>query len=335
MNKPAAPKALLNIVIGEWAARTVYAAAKLRIPDLLAGQRRTSADLAAELGAVPEALRRILRYLAGLEVLDGDEQRGFGLTEMGQLLRTEVTGSIRDFVILSGEEWHRSWSQVVHTAQTGGQAFEHVHGTNLFSYLDSNPEASRTFDRAMSGSVKLFNEVPNAYDFSGAGTIVDVGGGNGELLGTILASAEGPRGVVFDRPDVVAAAEAELSARGLTERCTLVGGDFLRSVPAGGDTYVISRTLHNWSDEHCLAILGNCAAVTKPGDRVLVIERVILPDTDPRLSLAQDVLMLLVTGGGRARTKDEHRELMEKSGFALREVHALPQDFSILVAERV
>ena len=139
---------------------------------------------------------------------------------------------------------------------------------------------------------------------------------------------------MYDRPDVVAAARPQVAARGLADRCELVGGDFLESVPGGGDLYLIARTLHNWSDEHCLRILGHTAEATKPGDRVLVIERVILPDTNPKLVLAQDALMLLITGGGRARTRDEHRELLEKSGFALESVLPLPQDVSILVAVR-
>jgi hypothetical protein len=193
-----------------------------------------------------------------------------------------------------------------------------------------------------------FAKVPEAYDFSGARTIVDVAGGNGGLLATILAATPTARGILFDAEHVVAAAGDRLRDRGVLDRCDLAGGDFRDYVPPGGDVYMLSRILHNWDDARCGTLLRNCHEAMDAGATLLILEHLIpddaaggdgdgdeRPDAAARaLNFALDINMLALFGG-RERTWEEFRSLLDAAGFELRpERHPLPSDITLLTAHR-
>src|SRR5262249_32139172 len=158
---------------------------------------------------------------------------------------------------------------LLYSVQTGKPGFEKAVGKNIFAWLAEHPVEASLFGETMVGFHGAEPAaVAAAYDFSRAATVVDVGGGTGNLLTTILAKHSGPRGVLFDLPHSAADAEASIESRDLASRVTFARGDFFQSVPKDGDIYMLSHIIHDWSEAQCLAILGNCRAAMKPGSRL-------------------------------------------------------------------
>lgn len=330
---------LLRLVQGAWVAQAVHVAAELGIADELRDRAATSDELAAAIGAHADSLHRLLRYLVTLGVLAGDDAEGFRLTPVGDLLRMDVSGSERERAITYGTWNYQAFGGLLHTIRTGEPAFGHVFGMSPYDHLARHPGLARAFDRQMQRAETFFAKVPEAYDFSGAATIVDVAGGNGGLLATILAANPGARGVLFDAGHVVDAARDRLRERGVLDRCELAGGDFFASVPAGGDVYILSRILHNWDDARCQSLLTNCHKAMRAGATMLILEHVI-PDEGGddaaarARAIAFDVNMMALFGG-RERTRDEFDSLLTTAGFELLPGrHVLPSDVTLLVARR-
>jgi hypothetical protein len=310
---------LFQLVSGYRVSQAIYVVVKLSIPDLLVDGPRGSDELAHATGTHPEALYRVLRFLAGVGLFEERAPRQFGLTSLGTSLRTDSPGSLRAQVLnqLDPSCWE-AWGQLLYSVRTGETAFDQVHGMGRFAYLAQHPDAARIFDQAMTrNTARSGDALTRGYDFSGIGRLVDVGGGHGLLLATILRAYPTMHGVLFDRPEVVAGAPAILEAAGVAERCEIVGGDFFEAALPGGDAYVLRQILHDWADTQAREILTNCRRAMQESDKVLVIERVIGPDDQHALSVLRLDLEMLVTLGGRQRTEAEYRRLFAAAGFRL------------------
>ena len=329
MNKSPAHE-LLDLLAGPFRAYAIYAAAELGIADRLADGPKTSAELADQVGADPDSLYRLLRLLAGLGIVAGDDSSGFSLTPRGELLRSGP-GSMHDLAICYGEQLYRPLAHLPHSVRTGEPSFPRIFGKPWLDYYAEHPEAARVFDGAMAAGSAFFTELPGAYDFTRARTIVDIGGGNGALLAAVLAAQPHTTGVILERPHIVGATRHWLRQRGLADRCDVIGGDFFSSVPAGGDVYVLSRILHDWEDERCLALLRTCRQAMTPGSELLIIERVVPAGGEPSLALEWDIHMLANTGG-RERSEAEYHALLDRAGLEPRGLRPLPLDVSVLVA---
>jgi O-methyltransferase domain len=321
---------LLALLAGPFRAYAIYAAAKLGFADGLADGPKTSSELAEHVGADPDSVHRLLRLLAGLGIVTDGGGDGFSLTPRGELLQS-APGSMRDLAICYGEQFYRPLAELTHSVRTGEPAFPRVFGKPPFDYYAEHAEAARLFDGAMAAGSAFFAEIPRAYDFSRARTIVDVGGGDGALLAAILAAHPSAAGIVLDRPHVVEATRASLRRHGLADRCEVVAGDFFASVPSGGDVYILSRILHDWEDEPSLALLSACRRAMTRDSELLIIERVIPDDGRPSLALEWDIHMLANTGG-RERTEAEYHDLLGRAGFVPCALRPLPLDVSLLVA---
>ncbi|GAA3417542.1 methyltransferase [Streptosporangium vulgare] len=320
---------LMRILTGGWVAEATFAAVRLGVADTLAGQRLYPCEIAERVGAHPGALGRLLRLLAGVGLADTDEDGRYGLTPMGALLGRDKLGPL---VTLYGEDYFgAAWRGLRHTLRTGETAFEHVFGEPVFAHLTGDPGRASVFNAGMAAGAAFFREVPLAHDFSGARTVVDLAGGTGALLGTVLRDHPEARGMLFDVPDVVANAPAHLDRMEVLDRCELVGGDLFESVPEGGDVYLLSRVLHDWDDERCVRLLRNCARAMAPGSELLVIERVV--STDTHLPLAYDLHMMVMTGG-RERTEEEYRTLLESADLIPGKLVELPLGMRMLTATR-
>lgn len=323
-----ATRRMFEMLTGAWTTQALCAAAELGIADHLASQPASSAELAALTNADPDLLHRVLRYLASLGVVRRDGER-WALTGLGMTLRT---GALRDVARLYGGIFYRSFGSLAHSVRTGENAFEHALGLPPFDYLNDNPEQARVFHGAMAAGSSWFGGVPQVIDFTGAGTVVDVAGGHGDLLRHILTAAPATRGVLFDQPAVADAARAELQKDGLLDRCEVIGGDFTERLPEGGDVYLLSRILHDWDDEQCLRILANCRRAMAETARLVIIERPIPTDGTPSLAIAWDVHMAVNNIGGRERTDGEYRRLLRAAGFDLVDVRPLALDMAVLTA---
>ena len=312
---------VIQMATAYWVSRAVYAVAQLGIADLLRDAPRNSADLAAATGMHPGALRRVLRTLASVGLFTTDEHGCFGLTALGTTLQSDAPGAARSTVMyLAGQLWWASWGEMLHAVRTGETGVQKALGVSVYEYLTQHPEEASHFNAAMIG---FHGQEPaaivEAYDFSGAGTVVDVGGGTGSLLGTILLANPNTRGVLLERPQVVDEAVHNLRVAGVAGRCHVVGGDFLEAVPDGGDVYIVSHCIHNWDEASCVRILEHCRRAMKPGGRLLIVEAVVRPGDEPDPAKILDLAMLLIPGG-QERSQEEYRALLEKAGFRLTRV---------------
>jgi hypothetical protein len=225
------------------------------------------------------------------------------------------------------------FENIMHSLETGRTGFEKAMGMPAFDYLARHPEEASLFSETMVGFHGAEPAaVAEAYDFSGAGTVVDVGGATGNLLGTILARHAGPRGVLFDLPHVVAGAPALLKTLGVESRVGIESGSFFERVPEGGDVYLLSHVIHDWSEEQCLTILGNCRKAMKPDGRLLIIEMVLPPGDEPHPGKILDIVMLVLPGG-QERTAEEYAALLAKAGFRLERL--IPTASAVSVVEAV
>jgi hypothetical protein len=318
-----------------WTAQAVHAAARLGLADHLAEGPRSAAELAASTRTHAPSLARLLRALAAAGLLRESAGR-YRLTPFGEALRTDAPGSLRPLVLWAlGGEQNRAWGSLLHSIETGRPAFDHVYGQSLWDYYARHPEAAAGFNDAMTaGTAAVGPAVLEAFDFSPYRTVVDVGGGHGRFLASILESNPNARGVVFDAPHVVAGAREHLADRGLGGRCEVVGGDFFESVPAGGDLYVLKWILHDWDDRRALVILRNCRrALASSGGRLLLIEFVLSEDGEPFGPMVD--LNLLAMAGGQERTEGEFRSLLAEAGFELTGVRATRSKVRLVEAEPV
>ncbi|MER6494558.1 methyltransferase [Streptomyces griseorubiginosus] len=321
---------LLHLMTGAWTTQAIAVAAELRLADHLDAHPGAGLTLLAELtGCHADSLGRLLRHLAGLGLVAADPDGSYHLTELGEPLRTGAADSFQPLALLYGGPFYRSFGELAHSVRTGEEAFAKVFGEHHFPYFARHPELADLFDRAMAASAPMFAPVAGLVDLSAHRVVVDVAGGNGELLGRLLRAAPHLRGVLLERPHAVEAAEKAFAEAGLADRCRFMAGDFTSEVPDGGDLYVLSRVLHDWDDERCLTILRRCAQAMAPGSELLLIER-LLP-TDARLSLAVAWdLHMLCNVGGRERTEDHYRRLLDEAGFDCESCHELPLQATLL-----
>jgi hypothetical protein len=179
-----------------------------------------------------------------------------------------------------------------------------------------HPERAQIFAKAMTADSSVSAETFRACDLSQFEVVVDVGGGNGTLLASLLSAHPRLRGVLFDRPQVIEAARDNPAVNIVANRCELVAGDFFTSVPTGGDAYILSRVLHDWDDQNCINILRQCRIAVPSRGKLLIVEPLLADEA--RFSYVQgfDVNMM-VMAGGRGRTGDEFEKLLETAGFRL------------------
>ncbi|GAA2769865.1 methyltransferase [Streptomyces showdoensis] len=320
---PRAVRATVELVTGAWRTQAVHVAARLRLPDLVAGGHRDGAALAAATGLDPDVAHRLLRLLVLLGVFATDADGGYRTTPVGELLR-DRPGSLRDMCLLYGEEFYRAWGHAEEALTTGTPGFELAYGEPLIPHLAADPEAAARFQRVMQAGHAVFDAVPAVLGLTGPRRVVDVGGGSGRLLATVLAAAPAARGVLVDLPHVLPLARAHLAAGVGLDRVELLAQDvFDAPLPAGGDVYLLSRVLGDWDDERCVRLLRRVRAALAPGARLFVLERVTTDDGSGALAALWD-LHLLVVNGGRQRTLDDYRGLLGRSGLALERVVELP-----------
>jgi hypothetical protein len=327
---------LAQIIFGKCISMAVSVAAKLRVADKLADGPKSVADLARETNTHAPSLYRLLRALAGTGVFAEDADGRFRLTPTAEYLRTGVPGSLRGVADYIGSDWSwRPWGQLLDSVRTGETAFDRVFGEPCFDYLAKHPEDSAVFNEGMTGfSSSVAPAVAEAYDFSKFGTIVDVGGGHGVLLTTILKAHPKVRGVVYDASHVAEGAKEPIRAAGLADRCRIEGGDFFKTVPAGGDAYLMKHIIHDWPDDKATTILKNCRQAVSPGGKLLLVEIVIKPGNEPDIGKIID-LEMLVLPSGRERTEAEYAKLFAGAGWKLTRVVPTNSPMQVIEGEPV
>ena len=323
---------IVDMALSFWVPRAIYVAARLGIADLLADGKRSSVDLAKSTDVDGPALYRLLRALTNIGLFTEGAEKTFALTPLGGALRSDAPGAARSTVLALGSDWiWMSWHELLHSVQTGKTGMRKALGMEIFDYLAQEPQEAHWFNDAMIGIHGAEpTAVAKAYDFSDIGNLADIGGGTGNLISAILRANPKLSGMIYDLPHVTAEAKERIAGMQLAERCEVIGGDFFKSVP-DADAYIMSHIIHDWDEDRCLTILGNCRRAN-PDARVLIVELLIPPPGVSHFGKSLD-LMMLVVAGGQERTEEEYAELFGKSGYRLARV--VPTDSPVSVMEGV
>lgn len=302
---------------GALVTRALALAAELRVAPALTAGPQSHEALAQERGVDADALYRILRALASDGIFEETDPGVFRNTAASELL---ARGGWDDFAHLFGGVWLQA---VTALDASGEPSFPRVHGSEFWSWLAACPQERAAFDRAMAQGWQNRLDRLQSVDWRADELVVDVGGGNGSLLVALLARQPRMRGIVFDVPETVRDEQA------LGNRCTFVEGSFFESVPHG-DTHLLSTILHDWDDGSAKRILETVRAAA--GQRLIVLESVIESGNAPDGAKWLDLLMLTLTGG-RERTAEQWRGLLEDTGWKATRIdqgliEAQPEDSS-------
>jgi hypothetical protein len=319
---------LREMVTGFRTSAALSVAAELGVSDALAGEGRTVSELAAAVKADEDTLGRLLRALVAVGVY-AVQDGVYSNTSLGERLRSDVPGTLRPLArMMQDPGFWSAWGHLAHSVRTGENAFEALHGVDVWAYRQERPEYNAIFNDNMTAlSWYVGKSVAAAYDFSKQSTVVDVGGGQGILLDAVLNQHEHLHGMVFDLPHVVA---REPRSEAVASRWSSVAGSFFEGVPPA-DAYLIKAILHDWPDDRCVAILRTCAAALNPGGVVLVVE-VVLDRPGYEADAAFSDLNMLVMPGGRERTEPEYAALFAAAGLKLNQVIDTGTRVSVLEA---
>lgn len=326
--------AMMQLITGFWISRAICVFAQLGLADQIKDGAPSAVELAAITNTHAPSLQRLLRALATIGVLNEIGEGNFGLTPLSKTLRTDVPGSLCSTAALElGGENYAAWGDLFHSIKTGEVAFDHVFGMNLWESLERNPEDARIFNDSMSRATAETNEaILASYDFSAVKRIVEVGGGHGALIISILTEYPEMNGILFDRPSVIEGAISRIDDAGFTDRCEAVAGDFFIGLPSGADAYILKWIIHDWNDERAHTILKNCRNAIRNDGKLILVETVIPPGNEPHFGKFLDLNMMVMTGG-LERTEEEFRRLLDASSFRL--VRVVPTNSPISIVEAV
>jgi hypothetical protein len=318
-----------------WAARAIQVATNLGIPDRLARGAKPVSVLARETETHPDALYRLLRALASVGVFVEVEAHTFAHSDSSRYLCSNQPGSLYHLARMMNAEWHwRPWGELEYSVRTGKPAFDHLYGMDRWTYFRKHPEEGRLFDQGIGNFSRLVDRaLTMAYDFSSVEIVVDVAGGHGSFLASILAANPALQGILFDHPDVLAGAAPVLAEAGVAGRYRLVAGDMFDELPPGADLYLLKEIVHNWDDDHVLQLLRHCRQAMSAKGRVLIADNLIRPGgKETSFSKFLD-LEMLIGFPGRERTVEEFRALYEAAGFQLKQV--IPTQSPLVLIEGV
>jgi ubiquinone/menaquinone biosynthesis C-methylase UbiE len=325
------PVQLMQMLFGFAVSRAIGVAAELHIADFLQEGPKTAEELAKQTSTHARSLYRVLRACGSVGVFSEDEYKRFSLTPLAEPLLSDAPGSLRAFAEMIATDWqYQTWAELSYSIKTGKPSFDKVHGMSSFDYFWTHEREGKQFNDAMTSNSAFSSVgVVNAYDFSTVSTLVDVGGGHGFLLASILKKYPSVKGILYDTSAVVTVAEKLLADHGVAERCERVGGNFFESVPANGDAYIMKHIIHDWNDEQCIIILKNCRSTMKEGGKVLIVEMIVPEGNEPSPAKFLDLQMLQYLPGCE-RTEKEYKELLDKAGFQLRQIVPTTSPFSII-----
>lgn len=308
-----------------WVAQSLAAFCELGLPDALAGGARTADELSAQGHGDRDKLFRLLRALAAYDVVKYVGDNRFGLGHFGTALTGEHSAA--PMILYANAPWHvAGYAQLAAGIRENRPGFDVSQGMPLFSYFEQHSQAGATFDAGMQSLTPLFAQpFAAAYDFSNMQHVVDVGGGTGVLLATVLQRFPHLRGTVFELAAVIPRVRT-------SDRLDAVAGSILTGTPPAADAYILSHILHDWDDDSCVRMLQNVRAAMPANARVLIYEIVAPPPnnwwTQDRISDLEMLAML----SGRERTREEFAALFERAGLRLSRIIATAAPESILEA---
>ncbi|MEU6553119.1 methyltransferase [Streptomyces sp. NPDC046915] len=322
---------MVQLLAGFQFSQALYAIAKLDVASQLDDGARAIDELAANCGARPELLRRLIRSLAPLGVFRQPNEDTVELTPLGATLSARRPGSLRDVALYWMETHYLPFSEILHTVRTGEPAARHYFGKPFFDWIVADPDMAELQNRGMAGLVggirdRMFDD----YRLPAGEVVADIGGADGTILSRLLAAEPARRGILFDLPEILPSARKKIEETGMADRVDVVAGDFFESVPSA-DVYVMAAILHDWDDASCVRILQSVKRAAAPGARLVVIEGVVPPGDEPHATKLIDLVMLALTTG-KERGEAEWQQLLSTAGFALDRIVPTKEDYSFIEA---
>ncbi|HEY4340348.1 MAG TPA: methyltransferase [Steroidobacteraceae bacterium] len=304
----------------------IHAIATTQLLDQWGSEPISLKELSARTKIDAAQLGRLINVLASQGVLEILPDGSIGHTPRSRSLQSfRAATMVQKMALQSG-------LRLGEAVQTGKTAFESYFGKPVFEYFAENPEQARFFGERMS-QITLQDEplILGQLRFPPFRLAVDIGGGHGTLLSGLLAQYPQAHGIVFDMPDVAERAAQRLRVLPEGSRIESVGGDFFKSVPTGGDLYLLKQILHDWCDADCITILKSVRQAIARGGRIAVIERLLPEAIAPDPVFAFDILMMIWTTG-QERKLHQIQGLLESAGFAIGTVTQNPGRMSIVEA---
>lgn len=313
------PGELIGMIQGGVVAQLIASSIRLGIPEALGRGTHAIGEVATKTGISASLLRRMLRALASLGLVDQVDDERFALSGLGSFLRRDVPGSQAGTAMLFNDPACAStWTIMDRSYRTGLPAFDEAIGIPIFDYY-RQPDRAPIYNDAMHAMTSVISDaVASTYDFSGVKTFADIGGNSGALTAAVLKRNPHLHGTIFDLPGGIVGAVETLAENGVGDRCDIETGDFFVSVPEGRDLYMMKSIIHDWDDEKSIAILSSCRRAMPANGKLLLIETVLpeIATNNPkaRSEFIQDVVML-VTSGGQERSPSEFDRILEPAGL--------------------
>lgn len=326
MTTAAAPDTVLRLSFAHACARALHVVAELGVADHLDDHPRETAALAADVGAEPDPLHRLLRLLESEGLFVRNAAGAWSHTPSSRFLRSDHPASARAFARMAGSAfgWD-SFTGLGQSARTGQPGITLLDPAGWTSYLKGHPDEAAVFQDAMTAKAHADVAAVQAYDFSRRCRVVDVGGGHGHLVRGILGAHPGVEGVLFDLPEVAVQVAPQ-------PRLEVVPGDFFSDPLPAGDAYVLMNVIHDWDDPAAVRILEAVATAGRPAAATVLLLEVLLPDgAAPHWGKVLDIVMLAVTGG-RERTLQDYEALLAAAGMELVSVAPTATSFSLVEA---
>lgn len=322
----------IKLLFGYKMSQCLYVVAKLNIADYLLSGPKTASELALLSKTNSDALYRVLRCLAALEIFDEGDNKDFSLNEASNFLISDSNTSLKDFVILCGEDLYKTTGDLFYSVETGLPAFDHIYGMNFWNYLDKNNDKCINFHDAMTnGSKEIIKDIINNYNFSPYKNIIDVGGGKGHIICAILLAYPNIHGIVYDLPKTKSLALTYVKEMNLSDRCNVISGNFFDSVPSNGDLYLLKVILHDWNDDQAITILKNCRNKMSKKAKLLIIEKIIQENRFKDIACLGDINML-ATLNGKERSLVEFKNLLLSAKLHFEKKIDINNSFSIIEA---
>lgn len=316
---------------GFWVAKAISVACELNLAEIVGKRTKSIDEIARQSGSDSSALYRLMRALASEGIFKEGKPGMFTNTAFSSALR-EGPGNMKHMIMhqLNETNWDVI-NKLSYSVRTGQAATQKLFGTDIFTHLEKNPEKNDLYNKAMSDTSRMASAaIVSAYPFKNIGSIVDLGGGQGYLLYNILKKHHEMTGILFDLPHVVENATEIAENYGVEKRVKIEPGNFLETVPAGADAYILKNILHAFADERCIALLSLIQKAIPSKGKVLIVEAVIGQDNRAAFGKIFDLQMLLGTENGKERTKEEYASLFNKSGFSIGKVVKTISPFSVI-----
>lgn len=284
-------------------------AATLRIPDHIAAGHQDIGDLAAMAGCDRDALHAVLGHLVSQGVFSRESPGRFSCNRAAEQL---AALRFLDLEGIGGRMAH-TWGTLLDYVRTGQPAYQKVFGRPFWEDLAAHPRIAADFDALMgpAGHGMPDFDIELTSGWEPIRTIVDVGGGTGAMLASLLRRHSHVRGTLVDLPGTVARAAGIIEGAGVAGRVTVKGQSFFDPLPAGADLYLLKGVLNDWPDDPTVAILSRCAEAACPDGAVVVLGGVSADDA-PR-SLGIDMLV----AGGKTSTITQFAELAGRAGLEI------------------